>query len=272
MPLTAQNRLHLRVVTYNIHKCRGLDRRTRPARIADVLRELDADLIALQEVLTRQETAHPEDHARFIAAELGLHSAFGHNRMIGGGLYGNVLLSRYPLGTVCNHDISTHGREPRGCLRVDAHLPGGAVLHIFNVHLGTAFLERRAQARRLLGPGILNRPGLRGPRIVLGDFNEWTRGLATRMLRAHFVAPDLREHLHRSRTYPGLLPFLHLDHIYFDPALRLHRMRLHRTRRSLLASDHLPLVADLSLGVSRHAVPLPNSQNYPRDFQPLPLQ
>jgi endonuclease/exonuclease/phosphatase family metal-dependent hydrolase len=265
------NRLRLRVVTYNIHKCRGLDRRTRPARTADVLRQLDADVIALQEVLSRPDDGIGEDHARFIAAELGFNFCFGHNRRIDGAPYGNVLLSRFPLRPVCNYDISARGREPRGCLRVDAHLPGGALLHIFNVHLGTAFLERREQARMLVSPEILNRPDLQGPRIVLGDFNEWTRGLATRLLGSHFVAPDLRRHLKRSRTYPGVLPFLHLDHIYFDPALRLHRMTLHRTRRSLMASDHLPLVADLSLAVAPAEIPPPQPHAEHATDSPVPV-
>jgi endonuclease/exonuclease/phosphatase family metal-dependent hydrolase len=254
---TAHHRLHLRVATYNIHKCRGLDRRTRPARIADVLRELDADVIALQEVLSLQGSRIEEDHSGFLAAELGFHYCSGHNRRIGDSMYGNVLLSRFPLRPVCNYDISARDREPRGCLRVDAHLPGGALLHIFNVHLGTGFLERRKQARMLVGSDILNRRDLTGPRIVLGDFNEWSRGLTTRLLRAQFVSPDLRRHLKRSRTYPGVLPFLHLDHIYFDPALRLHRLTLHRTRRALVASDHLPLVAELSLAVAANGVTSP---------------
>jgi endonuclease/exonuclease/phosphatase family metal-dependent hydrolase len=103
----------------------------------------------------------------------------------------------------------------------------------------------------LIGAEILSPAGLRGPRIVLGDFNEWTRGLTTRLLRERFSTPDVRAHLNRSRTYPGVLPLLHLDHIYFDPELRLNRLALHRNRRSLLASDHLPLVADLSLAIPR---------------------
>ena len=127
------------------------------------------------------------------------------------------------------------------------NLPGGTLLHVFNIHMGTAFLERRKQALKLVSPKILHQPTISGPRIVLGDFNEWTRGLTTRLLRQDFVAPDLRDHMDRSRTYPGVLPFLHLDHIYFDPTLRLDRFTLHKTRASLIASDHLPLVADFSL-------------------------
>jgi endonuclease/exonuclease/phosphatase family metal-dependent hydrolase len=246
----ADNPNHLRVATYNIHKCRGLDGRLRPARILDVLRELDADVIALQEVVRIDSDEPEKDQANFIAAELGMNFHFGENRLHNGGTYGNALLSRYPLHATRNYDISTNGREPRGCLRVDMHLPGGALLHVFNIHMGTAFLERRTQARNLVSPKILHQPELSGHRIVLGDFNEWTRGLTTRLLRKDFVAPNLREHMNRSRTYPGVLPFLHLDHIYFDPALQLNRLTLHKTRQSLVASDHLPLVADFSLAAT----------------------
>jgi endonuclease/exonuclease/phosphatase family metal-dependent hydrolase len=92
--------------------------------------------------------------------------------------------------------------------------------------------------------GRVNDAELQSPAIVLGDFNEWTRGLATRLLRSHLLSADVRAHPQRSRTYPGLLPFLHLDHIYYDPALRLESLSLHRTRKALMASDHLPLVGD----------------------------
>jgi len=240
----------LRVATYNVHKCRGLDRRTRPQRIVEVLREMDADIVALQEVLGPPGHSLQEDHAGYIAAELGMRLAFGETRKHGGRAYGNALLSRHLLRSVRHHDLSARGREPRGCLHAEVELPDGAGLHVFNLHLGTSFHERRRQARKLIGAEILTPAGPRGPRIVLGDFNEWTRGLTTRLLRERFSSADVRAHLNRSRTYPGVLPFLHLDHIYFDPQLRLERLTLHRNRRSLLASDHLPLVADFSLPAS----------------------
>ena len=91
------------------------------------------------------------------------------------------------------------------------------MLHVFNVHLGTAFLERRTQGRTLIAPELLNDAEIQSPRIVMGDFNEWTQGLATRLLRSHLMSADIRAHLRRSRTYPGVLPLFHLDHIYYDP-------------------------------------------------------
>jgi endonuclease/exonuclease/phosphatase family metal-dependent hydrolase len=243
-----------RIVTYNIHKCRGLDRRIRPGRIADVLRELDADVIALQEVLSLEGAAPEDDQASYIAAQLDGYSChFGENRRIGGGAYGNVILSRLPVVFVRNYDLTWRGREARGCLRADVIIPGGEALHIFNVHLGTAFVERRHQARRLLSLDVLRAEDLDGPRIVVGDFNEWTAGLASRLMSEEFHTVDLRQHIRRSRTYPGILPLLHLDHFYFDQHLLLECFALHRTRRSLVASDHLPMVAQFRLPAAESA-------------------
>jgi endonuclease/exonuclease/phosphatase family metal-dependent hydrolase len=120
------------------------------------------------------------------------------------------------------------------------------VVHVFNVHLGTAFLERRHQARRLSerSTGLLHNAELTGPKIVLGDFNEWTQGLATQMLGSHLKSVDIRKHLGRSKTYPAYMPVLHLDHIYYDGPLELKSLKLHRTRKAVMASDHLPLVAE----------------------------
>lgn len=218
----------------------------RPDRIVDVLREVDADIVALQEVLS-VENGSPQSHqARFIAGELGFAFALGENRRLRGGAYGNVVLSRFPIRCMRNYDLSQAGREERGCLRADVEVAGGRGLHVFNVHLGTAHDERRHQGR-LIAAELLGDVRITEPRIVLGDFNEWTRGLATRLLSAELESADVRKYLQRSKTYPGLLPFLHLDHIYYDPTLALERLALHRSRTALLASDHLPLVADFRL-------------------------
>ena len=239
--------MQIRVATYNIHKCRGLDRRVRPARIVDVLREIDADIVALQEVLSLEGAAREKDQARFISEELEMTCAVGGTRIHKGAQYGNVVLSRLPLLETRNYDISVRGREQRGCLRADISANGSGLLHVFNVHLGTAFIERRHQGRKLVNAAILNNEELIGARIMLGDFNEWTRGLTTRLLASHLTSADIRAHLQRSRTYPGVLPFLHLDHIYFDDSLDLEKISLHRSRSSLVASDHLPLVADFQI-------------------------
>jgi len=239
--------IKFRIATYNVHKCVGIDRRLSPARIVSVLKEINADIVALQEVLCIQGRNSEDDQAHFIARKLGFNYCMGHNRKLRDGIYGNLVLSRFPLLGSENHDISVAGREERGCLRVDVDLGQESKMHVYNVHLGTSFVERRRQARKLISESILSDANIPGPRIMLGDFNEWTRGLVTRLLNEHFQSGDIRLHLRRSRTYPGVLPLMHLDHIYFDETLELVSAELHRSRTSLVASDHLPIIADFRL-------------------------
>lgn len=238
----------IRVATYNVHKCRGLDRRTSPERVAKVIAQLDADVVAIQEILDVRDGRAEFDQARRIAGELeGYEWCFGENRSLHGGRYGNMMLSRLPIQSYHNYDLRWNRREPRGCLRTDIAVGNGAVLHIFNLHLGTGFMERRQQARLLLSDKILGQAALCHSRIVLGDFNEWTRGLASQMMREVFQEVEPRAFLRYAKTYPGALPFLHLDHVYFDKEIRLTGAHVHRTRAALVASDHLPIVANFTV-------------------------
>jgi endonuclease/exonuclease/phosphatase family metal-dependent hydrolase len=235
--------VNFRIATYNVHRCRGIDGRLRPERIVDVLREVDADVVALQEVVAEGEGS--ENQARYIGETLGVHWALGENRKLDGAAYGNVVLSRHPLRVVKNHDISVAGRERRGAFHTDVMLGPKDAVHVFNIHLGTAFVERRHQGRRLSERGgILHDAALTGPKVVLGDFNEWTTGLASKLLGSHLKSVEVEKKLRRKRSYPGFLPLLHLDHIYYDGPLELLKLTVHRTRKSVMASDHLPLVAD----------------------------
>ena len=103
-------------------------------------------------------------------------------------------------------------------------LPEGVTVHFFALHLGTSYFERRKQARQLISPGrILASPEFPSHRIIAGDFNEWTRGLATQLLSEHLQSADIAMHLKRGATYPGVAPFLHLDHIYYDRDFRTAR-------------------------------------------------
>lgn len=237
----------LRVATYNIHKCRGFDRRTMPARIISVLLELNADVMCLQEVVNAPDFAARFDQVGEIARAFPDHTAcFGVNRALRGGTYGNLTLSRLPVLAWTNIDI-TQKREPRGVLRTDLSVRDGRVLHTFNVHLGTGYMERRYQARRLMSQDVLGDPQMQEPRLVLGDFNEWTSGLTTRLLRESFSTFQPRHALRFPNTFPGMLPFTTLDHCYYEPPLKLLTTRLWRSKTALVASDHLPLLADFQL-------------------------
>ncbi len=236
---------HFRIATYNIHKARGMDGRVRVERIARVLEQVDADIVALQEVVSHEGRSIEDHQASYLAARLGYFCAIGETRKHRGGVYGNVTLSRWEFGAIRPLDLSVPRREERGALRTDIRV-GPNLVHVFNVHLGTAHRERRTQAVRLMDEHLLNAVDITGPRIVLGDFNEWTHGLVTQTLSGEFHLTDLRTHLPRTRAYPGILPLLKLDHIYFDHHLRIENAGFHRNRLSLIASDHLPLFADVA--------------------------
>jgi endonuclease/exonuclease/phosphatase family metal-dependent hydrolase len=215
-----------------------MDGRVSAKRIAAVLGETHADIIALQEVMEHQ--------AESIARDLGMQHVLGDNRQHRGYAYGNALISRWAIRESQNYDLSVPGREERGCLRADISVEPTGLLHVFNVHLGTSHFERRKQGPKLIAPSLLLHEDLRAPRLVMGDFNEWTSGLASKLLRSHLKSADVRAHLGRSHTYPGLLPLLHLDHIYYDPALHLEKLSLLRNPKTLVSSDHLPLVGDFA--------------------------
>lgn len=243
--------LRLRVGTYNIHRCRGMDGRTDPARTAAMIADLRVDLIALQEVIGTGLTS--TGHAERIADIVGLHWAMAPTRRFRGHLFGNVVLSRFPIAVHTQYNLISSRREPRCCQRTDL-LVDGHILHVYNVHLGTGLIERRRQAVQLAT--ILDDPDVGLPKVVLGDFNEWVRGPATSVLTERLESVDLVAHLKRRVTYPGFLPLLHLDHIYYKGRLRVCGLELRRTRRALVTSDHLPLVAELEVtfdAAGRHA-------------------
>lgn len=233
----------LRIATYNVHRCRGLDGRTRPERIAAVLAAIDAHVIALQEIVGAGPRG--SSHIEEIGAALGMGWVMAPVRLLRGHQFGNVVLSRCPITHHAEHDLSWKTCEPRGVQRVDVAVDG-VTLHVYNVHLGTAILERRHQAERLAT--IVSDRHVAGPKLVLGDFNEWTRGRATALLTSRLHSVDLRNHLRRRRTYPGFFPVLHLDHIYYAGRVEILSVELPRNRLSLVASDHLPLVADVGIG------------------------
>jgi endonuclease/exonuclease/phosphatase family metal-dependent hydrolase len=238
----AREWVDLRVVTYNIHRSRGLDRRTKPARIAAVLAAIEPDVVALQEVVG--PGLEGPGHIEEIGAALGMGWIMAPARELRRRQFGNAVLSRFPVREHAQHDLSWKTCEPRCGQRVAVDVEGHGLLQIFNVHLGTALLERRYQAPRLAG--WVHDRRISTPKLVLGDFNEWARrGVVAEALERQLKSLDLFGHLRRHRTYPGFFPLVHLDHIYYEGDIAVRKISLPRNRLALVASDHLPLVADI---------------------------
>jgi len=245
MPVDESKRTRtVRVATYNIHRGRGLDGRTRLERIAGVLAAIDADIVALQEVVGASPLKAGQ--AAELGAALGMGWVMAPTRHLRTALFGNVVLTRFPVRHHVQYDLTWKTCEHRGVQRVDVGIEDDT-LHFYNVHLGTSLLERRHQAARLAT--LVHDRRVMGPKIVLGDFNEWARHLgATDLLAERLQSIDLSKHLSRRRTYPGFFPILHLDHIYYEGRVEVLKVTLPRDRLALMASDHLPLVADLKIG------------------------
>jgi endonuclease/exonuclease/phosphatase family metal-dependent hydrolase len=229
------------VASYNIHKAEGIDRRVDLGRIALVLKEIDADLVGVQEVYRGQAEA--------LAATLGMSMAMGATRIHNDGQpYGNAIFTRLSVHGSHTFDLTRPARQPRGGIRLDL-LVGDGLLHLFNVHFGLKIRERAEQVKALLREQILNAE-LMGPRVVMGDLNEWFwfAGAVGRTLRRELHGPRIR------RTHPALLPLFPLDRIYWDRELHAEGFRVHRSRLARVASDHLPVVARLRLPVAAGAL------------------
>jgi len=235
------------VASYNIHRGVGLDRKRDLDRIAQVIGEMSPDVVGLQEVVRENGMAHA-DQATYLGQVLGMQVVMGETRSYGSGTYGNAVLTRLPVLSSVRCDLSCDGREPRGCLRVDLDLDHTAV-HLFNCHFGLAFHERRAQLDLLAG--FLQAADCDGPRLLVGDFNEWHRGPVTRRLRREFSSPMRR----MRRTHPAVFPLFRLDRIYWDVELQGEAFHVHRSRLARVASDHLPVVARLRVRPHGRAVP-----------------
>jgi endonuclease/exonuclease/phosphatase family metal-dependent hydrolase len=202
-----------------------------------VIAELDADVVGLQEVI-RGEGGGDADQPDYLASKLSMSMIMGATRPLAGGSFGNAILTRLPVIASTTHDLS-HGRfERRGCLRVDV-AADSAIVHVFTCHLGRRFRERREQLTLLAA--LLAVTDIKGPRVLMGDFNEWHRGPITRGLRREFGASASRVR----RTFPARFPMFALDRIYWDSDLEGEGFRAHRSPLARVASDHLPVVATL---------------------------
>jgi endonuclease/exonuclease/phosphatase family metal-dependent hydrolase len=232
----------VRVVTYNIHTCVGVDRRYDPGRIAAVLCEIDADIACLQEVDARRGTGRHADQWAYLGEATWCRVILGAGIRDQSGRFGNAILTRFPALTARSIDLTVGGWEPRGAIDADLLL-GDRVLRVIATHFGLRAAERRLQANRLMAAlGGSLPPHRREAEAVLlmGDLNEWRgRSGAIRAFDRQ-LGPSAAE-----RTFPSWLPVLALDRIYADGPAVLRDVGVYRSPLARFASDHLPLVGNL---------------------------
>ncbi|HEY9216802.1 MAG TPA: endonuclease/exonuclease/phosphatase family protein [Phenylobacterium sp.] len=240
-----------RIVTYNVHRCVGADRRLDVGRVAEVLARLEPDIVALQELdVGRARTGHV-DQAHQIGEQLEMACHFHAALKVEEELYGDAILTAYPEKLVKVGPLPGYHRmpqlEPRGALWVCADVDGRPV-QIINTHLGLVPREQQHQASWLAGPEWLAHPERRGPTILLGDFNATATSVVYRTLTARLEpARRLSPRKSPTSTFPSPLPVLRIDHIFVSPEIKVLDVfapfePLHR-----LASDHLPLVMDFEV-------------------------
>ncbi len=225
------------VATYNVHRWTGMNGRSAsdPARAGFVISELDADVIALQEVLCPHGV---EDPLRSLCSALGLHYAFAVTRMHKRGEQGNAILSRFPIVSCSVLDISFSRIEKRGVLGAQFS-DGTRSMGVMATHLSLVDRIRERQVSSLLRHPQLNS----GPGILLGDMNAWRKCKATRRLDDELERHD---NLNWPPSFPAARPILALDRIYTRKA-EVISVQNHDTPASRRASDHLPVLAKIRL-------------------------
>lgn len=241
----------LRIMTYNVHRCVGVDGRLDVGRIAAVIAQGRPDVVALQELDVSRARTGMVDQAHAIAHRLGMSFHFHAALQVEEERYGDAILT-----TAAHRVIKAAGLpcwpairalEPRGALWLELEL-GGRRLQVLNTHLGLTPPEQRVQARALVGPDWL---GLRGPGdpplVVAGDFNAAPFTYAHRMLAGRLT--DARRAAGRALgapTFPSRLPVLAIDHVFVEGALAVRGVQTVSGPLARIASDHLPLMVDLA--------------------------
>jgi endonuclease/exonuclease/phosphatase family metal-dependent hydrolase len=234
----------LKLLTYNIHSGIGRDGRCDLSRVQRVLHEEQATISALQEI----ERTPDADQVNALATGAPASASFCRTRPAGEGSFGLAVLSPLPVLHIKKYDLTYEvAREPRYCLRTDLEVDSGAVLHVFNCHLGLAVRERRFQRDQMLSDAILLSEDLHHPVVLMGDFNDSPLSVVHLSLRRHFLDAFRATGRRWGPTFrAGLIP-LRLDYIYVSPEIRVLDCFVRKDALTRVASDHLPVVATVEI-------------------------
>ena len=246
--------LPLRVMTYNVHSCVGMDGKISTRRIAKTIAQYDPDIVALQELDVGRSRTQEVDQAHEIARELKIEFHFHPALQIEKELYGDALLSRYPLRLIRSGNLPGSPNRPdletRGALWAEIDVDGQKV-QILNTHLGLRASEQHHQTEALMGSQWLSHPECSGPVILCGDFNATPRHKTCRRITQ--ILNDAQEKLDNhvpQRTWFGRFPVGRIDHIFVSKEIVVQSCIIPRTTLTRVASDHLPLIVDLLIPVS----------------------
>jgi endonuclease/exonuclease/phosphatase family metal-dependent hydrolase len=234
----------LTFMTYNVHSGVGVDKRYNLDRIGRILQAEQPQIAALQEVECGSRRTSYDDQPRLLADALALTSSFCTTRPAQPGSFGLAVLSAFRVVHHRHYDLSyrTH-HEPRYCLRVDLEVEPGALLHVFNCHLGLTVRERAFQQKHMVSEAILLSDELRHPVVVMGDFNDRPISVVHRTLRKHFKDAFKASGKRWGPTFnAGPIP-IRLDHIYVGAGVRVLDCWVRNDELTRVASDHKPVVA-----------------------------
>lgn len=240
-----------RIVTYNVHRCVGNDRRLDVGRIADVLAKLEPDIVALQELDVGRARTGGVDQAHEIARRLDMACHFHAALKVEEELYGDAILTCFPERLVQVGPLPGYAPfralEPRGALWVEVEISGVPV-QIINTHLGLVPREQQLQAAHLAGPAWLKHPHCQGPTILLGDFNATATSVVYRtFVKGLSPARALAKTKTPTATFPSPLPVLRIDHLFVSPEIQVTDVFAPFAPLTRVASDHLPLVMDFEV-------------------------
>jgi endonuclease/exonuclease/phosphatase family metal-dependent hydrolase len=243
--------MNIRLISYNIHRAIGVDRLFRPERIARIINRYDADIVLLQEVDVGVPRSKRINLGETLAQLSGYpHCAIGLNVRLSKGMYGNATLSRFPIVGTQNIDLTIEKHKARGCLYTAFSFPSGkANLAVFNLHLGLSFRERPRQLGLVVRSPEFIRLSDTDPCIIAGDFNDLRKRLApmlTEILGFDCATNRSKGYQNARLTYPSFSPTSGLDKI-FCRGMKVINGRTCRMRLVRVASDHLPVLADLQI-------------------------
>jgi endonuclease/exonuclease/phosphatase family metal-dependent hydrolase len=239
----------LRVVTYNVHSCIGMDGKLSPRRIARVIARLDPDVVALQELDAGRARSNGEDQARTIAHHLQMLHHFHPAIEVEEERYGDAVLSRLPMRLVRAGGLpgpaNRRWHEPRGAIWVVVE-HAGREIQLLNTHLGMSAGEQRLQVEALLGGDWIGDAQRNGPIVFCGDFNAGPGSATCRGIGARLADAQTARASHRPlNTWFGRAPMARIDHVFVGEEWEVVHVERPTDALARLASDHLPLVVDL---------------------------